>query len=128
MTYTLRMLCLVVVLAGYCSLPSAKADDWNKQTRVTFSVPVEIPGQVLSPGSYVFKLVDSESDRHIVQVFKEDQNQVIATIVTIPAYRLEPTGQALMTFQERSAGSPEALKRWFYAGELSGVGFVYPEK
>ena len=49
----------LVVLAA---LPSAKADDWNKKTTVTFSAPVEVPGvgaQILPAGTYVFKLLDS---------------------------------------------------------------------
>jgi len=53
--------------------PGIMADQWNKKTTVTFNVPVEIPGvgaQVLPAGTYVFKLLDSLSDRHIVQIFR----------------------------------------------------------
>ena len=57
-------------------IPSARADEWNKKTIVTFSGPVEIPGQVLQPGSYVFKLADSQSDRNIVQVFNKGRNHI----------------------------------------------------
>ena len=40
-------------------LPQAKADVWNQKTIFTFNAPVEIPGGiVLSPGTYVFKLMD----------------------------------------------------------------------
>ena len=35
--------------------PEARADEWNKKTIVTFSGPVEIPGQVLQPGSLCFQ-------------------------------------------------------------------------
>src|SRR5258708_34019173 len=107
-------------------LPSVKADDWNKETNVTLSTRVAIPGQVLQPGSYVFKLADSQSDRHIVQIFPVDQHQLIATILAIPAHRLEPTVDAVMTFQERENDSSEAIGVWFFAGDLNGVGFVYP--
>ena len=48
--------------------PQARADEWNQKTVFTFSGPVEIPGQVLQPGTYVFKLADSASDRNIVEV------------------------------------------------------------
>ena len=127
MTYTLRMLGLMIALAGCVLLPYAKADEWNKETNVTLSAPTEIPGQILPPGTYVFKLADSQSDRHIVQIFTQDQSQIIATIQAIPAYRLEPTGDTVITFQERPSGSPEAIGRWFFPGDLNGVGFVYPE-
>jgi hypothetical protein len=108
-------------------LPLVKANEWNKETMATFSAPVQIPDQVLRPGTYVFKLADSQSDRHIVQVFTEDRSELIATIQAIPAYRLNLSGDTLMTFKERPNGSPEAVSRWFYPGHLAGVAFVYPE-
>ena len=48
---------------------AAKADEWNKKTTITFNQPVEIPGMVLAPGTYVFELMDSPSDRDVVQIF-----------------------------------------------------------
>jgi hypothetical protein len=128
MNYKFRILAVALFLAATTMLPLVKADEWNKETRVTFSDPVAVPGQVLPPGRYVFKLADKQSDRHIVvQIFTEDQSELVATIEAIPAYRLEPTGVTLMTFEEGTSGSPEAVKRWFYPGDLVGVAFVYPD-
>ena len=107
--------------------PAAKADEWNKETVLTFNEPVEIPGQVLPAGTYVFKLFDSQSDRNIVQIFTEDQKHVLATVMAIADYRAEPTDKTVVTFDERPAGSPEALRRWFYPGDTTGVEFVYPK-
>jgi len=126
MIYKLKILGLAILLAGAALLPLAKADEWNKETTLTFSASVQIPGQVLQAGSYVFKLLDNQSDRHIVQIFNEDQTQLIATVLAIPAYRLKPTDDTLISFEERSAGSPEAVSRWFYPGDLDGVAFMYP--
>ena len=108
-------------------LPRAKADEWNQKTVFTFSGPVEIPGQVLSPGTYVFKLMDSQSDRNIVQVFNKKENHLYGTFLTIPDYRLKPRGKTIITFEERAAGSPEAVKAWFYPGDNYGHQFVYPK-
>src|SRR5580700_3694475 len=105
----------------------AAADDFDKKTVFTFSGPVEIPGQVLSAGTYVFKLADSASDRNIVQVFNKDQNHYCGTFLTIPDYRLKPAGKPIITFDERAAGSPEAVRAWFYPGENYGHEFVYPK-
>ena len=128
MNYKFRTLAVALFLAATTMLPLVKADEWNKETTVTFSDPVAVPGQVLPPGRYVFKLADKQSDRHIVvQIFTEDQSELVATIEAIPAYRLEPTGVTLMTFEEGPSGSPEAVKRWFYPGDLVGVAFVYPD-
>src|SRR6185369_1355149 len=110
---------------------SASAQNWNKRTSVTFSGPVEIPGagaQVLPAGTYVFRLLDSQSDRHIVQVFNEDESHLYATILAIPNYRLQATDKTVMTFAERAAGEPQAIRAWFYPGDNSGQEFVYPKK
>lgn len=56
--------------------PSLKADEWDKKTVFTFNAPVEVPGQVLLPGSYVFKLLNTQSDRHIVQAFDKNQTRL----------------------------------------------------
>src|SRR6185369_6188468 len=109
---------------------SASAQNWNKRTSVTFSGPVEIPGagaQVLPAGTYVFRLLDSQSDRHIVQVFNEDESHLYATILAIPNYRLQATDKTVMTFAERAAGEPQAIRAWFYPGDNSGQEFVYPK-
>jgi hypothetical protein len=107
--------------------PRALADDWDQRTIFTFSGPVEIPGQVLSAGTYVFKLADSSSDRNIVQVFNKDETNLYGTFLAIPDYRIKPAGKTIITFEERPAGSPEAVKAWFYPGENYGRDFVYPK-
>ena len=43
---------------------------------MTFSSLVEVPGQVLPPGTYVFKRAHSEWDRDIVQIFTKDQRNL----------------------------------------------------
>src|SRR5580658_6371606 len=105
----------------------AAADDFDKKTVFTFSGPVEIPGQVLSAGTYVFKLADSSSDRNIVQVFNKDENHLYGTFLAIPDYRIQPADKTIITFEERAAGSPEAIKARFYPGENYGHDFVYPK-
>jgi len=122
---TLSMLAVFLFL-----LPLANADQWNKKTKVTFSQPVEIPGegtQILPAGTYIFKLVDSNSNRSIVRIFKENETDVVATILAIPNRRLQPTEETVLRFKERAAGTPQALHAWFYPGQLWGQEFVYPK-
>jgi hypothetical protein len=122
-----------MALLALALAPSVKADDWNRKTVITFSGPVEIPGVhlkgwgVLPAGTYVFKIVDSQSDRHIVQIFSADEKTVYATILAIPNYRLKATSKTVITFRERPAGQPEALRAWFYPGRNWGEEFVYPK-
>ena len=63
--------CLGIAAGAALMAVRANACEWDQKTVVTFSGPVEIPGQVLDGGTYVFKLADSASDRSIVQVFSE---------------------------------------------------------
>jgi hypothetical protein len=117
-------------LVAVAFVPRVNADAWNQKTKVTFSAPVEVPGvgaQTLPAGTYVFKLVDSASDRHIVRIFNEDETHVYTTILAIPNYRLRTTDKTLMTFRERAAGHPEAIRAWFYPGRQWGHEFVYPK-
>lgn len=81
----------------------------------------------VAAGAYVFKLVDSPSDRNIVQVFEKDKTHLITTIVAIPNYRLRPTGKSVFAFWETPAGSPQALRAWFYPGDNYGQEFAYPK-
>jgi Protein of unknown function (DUF2911) len=118
---------LAITLFGATVLPSARADTWNKKTVVTFSQAVEVPGKILPAGTYTFILLDSPSDRHIVQIFNADGSQIIATILAINDYRLKPTGETVMKFNERPGDSPEALRAWFYPGDNFGQEFVYPK-
>lgn len=107
--------------------PQARADAWNQRTIFTFSQPVEVPGQVLPAGTYVFKLLNSQSNRDIVQVFNKNETHIFGTFLAIPDYRLKPSGKTIITFEERAAGAPEAVKAWFYPGFEYGHEFVYPK-
>ena len=89
---------------------------------------VEIPGKVLPPGTYAFKLLDSTGSRNIVQIFDKDQKKLYATILGIPDYRPEPPDKTIVRFDERPTGSPEAIEAWFYPGDPYGVEFVYPHQ
>jgi hypothetical protein len=124
---------LSMALLGAAFSPSAKADDRDKKTTVTFSGPVEIPPvyitgmRVLPAGTYVFKLTDSSSNRHIVQIFNKDQTKIYATVLAIPNYRLVAKNKTVITFNEGVKGAPEAIRAWFYPGANWGEEFVYPK-
>src|SRR5216684_917645 len=106
------------------------ADEFNKETKLEFSGPVEVPGKVLAAGKYVFKIADSESDRNIVQIFSEDAHgdqKLVTTTMAIPDYREDTPEKTIIQFEERPSGSPEAIHSWFYPGDNTGWEFVYPK-
>jgi LPXTG-motif cell wall-anchored protein len=119
-----NMLSVAALLAAALS-PAARADTWNKKTVLTITEAIQVPNKVLEPGKYVFKLADSQSDRHIVQIFTEDEKHLVTTILAIPNYRLQPTGKSEFGFWETPAGQPRAMRAWFYPGDNFGQEFAY---
>ncbi len=107
--------------------PALKADQWNKRTILTVNEAIQIPNKTLQPGKYVMRLLDSPSNRHIVQIFDENDQHLITTVLAIPNYRLQPTGETRFGFWETPVGQPKALRSWFYPGDNFGQEFAYPK-
>ena len=117
---------LSMAVLGAASASSARADEWNKLTYLTFSQDVAIPGKVLTAGTYTFRLSDSQSDRHVVQIFNQTGTQLITTLLTIGAYRLSLTDDTVITFGEPVGNAPPPITRWFYPGDTNGQEFICP--
>lgn len=106
----------------------AQASEWDKLTRLTVNEPIQVSDTYLDPGTYVFKLADIGSSRHVVQIFNDDQTHIINTVMAIPNYRLEPTGNSRFTFWETPPGNVKAMRAWFYPGDNFGQEFRYPKQ
>ncbi len=125
---------LIAAASAVLITGSAKADVWDQRTTITFSAPVEVPGvhqegfEVLPAGSYVFQLMNSPSDRHIVQIFDRRQTRLIATVFAVPSSRGTIPDRTIITFRERPEGSPAAIKAWYYPGSSEGNEFTYPKQ
>lgn len=121
-------LCVAVLFAalGPC-VSGSRADNWDRKTVVTFSGPVEIPGQVLEAGTYVFKLVTLPDTRNLVEIQNEDQSFTFATLQTVNTWRTRPTNHTRFLFDERSSDHPEALQTWYYPGDTRGLDFIYSD-
>lgn len=113
----------LLIMAGVVS-----ADQQNKKTIFTFKDSVQVPGQVLPAGTYVFKLANSDSNRHIVQIYNQDETKLITTILAIPNYQLTPSGETIVTYAKSPSNQPVAIEAWFYPGDNFGQQFAYPEK
>jgi hypothetical protein len=126
-TFKIFSIVLFAVLACGTLVPRAKASDWDKKTIVTFSGTVEIPGQVLQPGTYIFKLLDSPFNRSIVQVWDGDEDHLLAMIQTISDYKPQVDDKSVFYLESLPGDSTPALQSWFSPGETSGRRFVYPQ-
>jgi hypothetical protein len=106
---------------------AAHADEANEQTRLTFSAPVQIPGQVLPAGTYTFQQVNND-DLDLIQIFNADSTALLATVQTVSTDRMQATGDTAITLAEPESGNPPLLVKWFYPGRLTGHEFVYPKE
>ncbi len=115
-----------MALMGAVLTPAARADDWNRKTVITFSGPVEIPGVhltgwgVLPAGTYVFKILDSQSDRHIVQIFNKDETTVYATILAIPELSPQSDRQDRDHVQRKAGRRAGSATRLVLSGQKLG--------
>ncbi len=117
---------LGVFVAGAMLVPKAKADEWDRKTVININEPMDVEGTVLVPGTYVVKLADSNSDRHIVEILNADQTHLVATAITVSAFRLTPTDNAKFTFYESTPHAPMVLRNWYFAGSEDGESFAPP--
>jgi len=118
---------LGIALAIGAITSPARADLWDKKTILTVNETIQVRDTVLEPGQYVLKLLNSQSDRHIVQIFNRDQTHIINTVLAIPRERLQPTDKTAFTFWETPPGNVRALRTWFYPGDNYGQEFPYPK-
>lgn len=121
-----------LIAVGVCLAPPViKADDYDKKTIVTLDQPTEAPGIVLQPGTYVIKLLNSSSNRHIAEIMNEQMNHLYALSFTVAAERVGPLtdkqNKQILTFYEGKNGQPQAVRKWFWPGDTNGQEFLYPK-
>lgn len=122
--------CAMAALA--VSVPAWGAEP-VKQTPFQTNDRFEIPSMILEPGHYVFKLVERDPQRNVLDVFEVvqlwtgDETRLLATMLTMPNYDQPTTDKTVFTFFDRGPKQPKALRIWFAPGRNYGQEFVYPK-
>jgi hypothetical protein len=119
--------CAVAVFVCLMAAP-VTAQPLDKRTLFTFSGPVALPGVTLPAGQYLFRLADTNSNARVVQVLNADGTTPYGLFFTIPAERLEPASSPEVRFMETAAGTPAAIRTWWYPGERRGYEFIFPRE
>jgi hypothetical protein len=114
------------LLLAIWGISPVSAGDFNQKTIVTFAAPVEVPGQALPAGTYVFKVIDSSTQNNVVQVFSQDERHLFATFFAVRDYRIKPADQTVILFEERPSDTPEAVRALICHGDQYARQFVYP--
>lgn len=127
-----KMLYGCAAIAALMSLSTGTAtsaqEPANQTTFFTFTGPFELPGgKTLPAGKYTFRVADSPSNRHVVQVMSEEGDQIFATIMAIPAQRQDVPDEPEVRFMEAPANQPPAIRTWWYPGRSIGHEFIYPK-
>jgi len=109
--------------------PAAQASETDRLTHFMVNQSFEVPGKVLLPNTrYVMKLHDLYQNRNVVQVFTDDEKNMLAQFLAINSERLEPVNKTTFTFIETQPGYPKPIREWFYPGRNIGLEFVYPKE
>ncbi len=123
----------VTALVVCAAWAPARAAEPAKQTPFSINEPFEVPGMMLEPGRYLFKLIEPEPHRNVLEVFETvqlwtgDDARLLTTLLTMPNYDQPTTDKTVFTFFERGPKQPKALRIWFAPGRSYGQEFVYPK-
>ena len=101
----------------------------ERTTYLTFSGSVRLPGVTLSPGTYVFELLDPFNAPGVVLVRSRDRQTSYFMGFTRGTER--PRGlrlDASVSLGESAAGMAPPITAWWPIGELTGREFIYPNR
>jgi hypothetical protein len=119
--------CLCLGSLVIAPMAQAQIANLERRTVVRVAEPTEVPGgPILQPGDYVFRIMDSKANRHIVQIYNADESQILGSILAYPNFRTLETGLTQFDFWEVPVGAPPAIRTWFYPGDLFGQEFPAP--
>ncbi|MGH9140962.1 MAG: hypothetical protein ACRD2I_07460 [Vicinamibacterales bacterium] len=101
----------------------------GRATYLTFSHAVRLPSVTLSPGTYVFELLDPGNAAGVVLVRSRDRRTSYYMGLTNATDR--PRGlrlDASVSMGESAAGTAPPITVWWPIGTLTGRAFIYPDR
>jgi len=99
----------VVTAAALLITGTAVAQEIELEGRltVTFSGPVEIPGEVLPAGTYVFEMLKGGS---MTRILSPNELHIYATLLTVPEEQKEPSGDGAVILHKREQGAEHSAR------------------
>jgi hypothetical protein len=119
----IKMTAATLGLLSASFVPSLRADENNKETRMTINGPLQVQETLLAPGQYVFKLTNPDTDHSVVSIYNADGTRLEGIIMGWSAYRVDAGDKSLFTVSQSQGSQPATLKYWFYPGDNFGVEF-----
>ena len=122
----LHMLFGVALIGVLVTSPIGAIPNSGKMTYFTFSRAVQVPGVTLPAGSYLFEVVNPETNGTVVRVASRDRSRVYLSRVTVPVERPRSRNmQPQIVLGEAQAGQPPRIASWFPDGATVGHAFIY---
>ncbi len=85
---------------------------------------VAIPGKVLLPGNYIFRLQDSGSGQNIVAITSADSDKTYGFVQVFTARRNSYNGASIQETAADATGLTR-IDSWYFPGQQSGYRFIY---
>jgi hypothetical protein len=98
----------------------------ERKSTLTIATPLEVPGAILDPGTYVVKLVDTQSNRNIVTITSVDEKKIYATAICTPHVAADEPRHTEFMFYSVPEGQNKVLRTWYLPNDRYGQDFVYP--
>lgn len=83
--------------------------------------PVAIPGNVLRPGNYVFRLLDNLKE---VEITSKNDNHDYGFLPVFSTYRSSANGSQIKASRPDASGLAR-IKSWYFPGSRIGYKFIY---
>jgi hypothetical protein len=116
----------IVLALVFLAPPPVQGDEWDLKTIFSVNVPFSVPGKTLEANKkYVLQLLDLSGNRHVVQIFSENKEDLLTTFMAASDYRLDPADDPTFEFIETDPGYPKPIKSYFYPGRTNGLEFIY---
>jgi LPXTG-motif cell wall-anchored protein len=116
----------MLVLAAL-SVAMVQAQLGNEGQNVTLDKRLQIPGEVLKPGSYTFSLEDRMGNRAIVRIESKEKGKH-HLVLAVPSGKLpRAAGQDGLVYFNNSKQDKQVLRGWQCRGCGAGLEIVYPK-
>lgn len=113
----------LTLLAVGASAPAGARNIPGDPTRVTFLRSVELPGQVLPAGDYVFERVNPTSSN--VAVLVRNKRGTVQWMGLTNAATRRKAGKSAIELSEARQGEAPRVLAWFASGSVNGASFIY---
>lgn len=113
---------LVVLFLAVATIPSFAQNESVMDVHVDKAVA--IPNNVLQPGDYVFRFLDSTTGPHDVEVMSADGETFYGILPVFAAYRNSGGDLEITTTAPDEAGLAR-IDSWYFPGSQDGFRFIY---